>query len=261
MPPVASAVVTGGARGIGRAIAEQMVRRGYLVVISDVDGACARRTAEEIGAVGGLAHDVRDEAAHGVIVEAALDSAPLAAWFNNAGVGFDGTLSDLTSTAVEELVAVNLLGTLWGTRAALGAFGPEGGDVVNTASLSGHGPVPGLSVYAATKAAVVSLSMSVNAETPRRIRVHALCPDGVSTQMVESMDPAGRAKALVHSGGPLLSAEVVAAQAVALLGTRRVVRTLPAWRGGMARFTAVCPQLAMRVEPMVRWQGRRALRR
>ena len=84
-------------------------------------------------------------------------------------------------------------------RAALEAFGPEGGDVVNTASLSGLGPVPGLSVYAATKAAVVSLSTSVHAETPRNVRVHALCPDGVDTAMVDGMDPRGMAQ----GAGPL----------------------------------------------------------
>ncbi|HET6625294.1 MAG TPA: SDR family NAD(P)-dependent oxidoreductase, partial [Nocardioidaceae bacterium] len=64
MEPGTSAVVTGGARGIGRAIAEQLVRRGYLVVLTDVDGTAARRTAEEIGAVAGLAQDVRDEGSH-----------------------------------------------------------------------------------------------------------------------------------------------------------------------------------------------------
>src|SRR5680860_856816 len=192
---------------------------------------------------------------------AASSRTSCAVWFNNAGVGHDGTVSELSSGSVSQLVEVNLLGTIWGTRAALGAFGDSGGDIVNIASLSGHGPVPGLSVYAATKAAVVSLSMSVNAETPRRVRVHALCPDGVATQMVDAMVPSGRAKALVHSGGRMLSAEQVGAAAVAMIGTRRVVRTVPGWRGGMARFTALTPSVSMRAEPLLRWQGRRAIRR
>ena len=256
-----SAVVTGGARGIGRSIAELMVRRGYRVVVTDVDEEAVRRTADEIGAVAGLAHDVRDEAAHQVVADTALEHGPCAVWFNNAGVGHDGTVSELSSGSVSRLVEVNLLGTIWGTRAALGAFGDSGGDIVNIASLSGHGPVPGLSVYAATKAAVVSLSMSVNAETSRRVRVHALCPDGVSTRMVEAMDPSGRAKALVHSGGPMLAAEQVAAAAVAMIGTRRVVRTLPGWRGGIARFSGLSPYLSMKAEPAMHWQGRRAMRK
>ena len=85
----------------------------------------------------------------------------------------------------------------------------------------------------ATKAAVVSLSMSASVEAPRGVRVHALCPDGVATQMVAEMDPDGTAKATVHSSGRLLEVDEVAREAVALVGSRRVVRTLPSWRGGV----------------------------
>ena len=59
-------------------------------------------------------------------------------------------------------------------------------------------------MYAATKAAVVSLSTSVNAEAPRGVRVHALCPDGVDTAMLAAQDPSGLGSQLVHSGGPIL---------------------------------------------------------
>ena len=137
-------MVTGGARGIGRAIAEQMVARGHRVVLTDLDGAAAADTAAEIGAEEGLTHDVRNPAEHRAVAEAALDHGPLVAWFNNAGVGDDGRLAELTEEQVRRLVDVNLLGVLWGMRAAVDAFGPGGGDVVNTASLAGLGPVPGL---------------------------------------------------------------------------------------------------------------------
>lgn len=256
-----AAVVTGGARGIGRSIAELLVRRGYVVVLTDIDGSAARRTADEIGARAGLEQDVRVEASHAEVAAEALRHAPLAAWFNNAGVGNDGTLARLSSASVEQLVQVNLMGVIWGMRTALASFGPEGGDIVNTASLSAHGPVPGLSVYAATKAAVVSLTTSVHVEAPRNVRVHALCPDGVDTAMVDAMDPKGTAKALVHSGGALLTTEQVAAEAVALVGSSRVVRSLPGWRAGMMRLTAVTPSVSMRGERLFEWQGRRAMRR
>ncbi len=261
MQPSSSAVVTGAARGIGRAIAERLVRRGHHVVVTDVDGDAVRRTADEIGAVAGLTQDVRDEASHQAVAEEALRHGHLAAWFNNAGVGNDGALAELSSASVEQLVQVNLLGTIWGMRAAIAAFGPEGGDIVNTASLSGHGPVPGLSVYAATKAAVVSLSTSVHVETPRNVRVHAICPDGVSTAMVDAMKPDGRAKELVHSSGRMLSADQVAAEAVAMLGSSRIVRTVPGWRGGLVRFTALAPSLSMKAEPLLRWHGKRTIRK
>lgn len=261
MTPNESVVVTGGARGIGRGIAEIMVRRGYHVVITDVDGEAARRTAEEIGAVAGLQQDVRDEDSHRKVAQEALSHGRLAVWFNNAGVGNDGALMELSSASVEQLVQVNLMGVIWGMRAALEAFGPEGGDVVNTASLSGHGPVPGLSVYAATKAAVVSLTMSVQVESPRNVRVHALCPDGVATAMVDAMKHDGRAKALVHSGGRLLSAEETAEAAVGLVGTTRVVRSLPGWRAGLMRFTSLTPSVSMRAEKLFLWEGRRRMRK
>lgn len=261
MTPNESVVVTGGARGIGRGIAEIMVRRGYHVVITDVDGEAARRTAEEIGAVAGLQQDVRDEDSHRKVAQEALSHGRLAAWFNNAGVGNDGALMELSSASVEQLVQVNLMGVIWGMRAALEAFGPEGGDIVNTASLSGHGPVPGLSVYAATKAAVVSLTMSVQVESPRNVRVHALCPDGVATAMVDAMKDDGRAKALVHSGGRLLSAEETAEAAVGLVGTTRVVRSLPGWRAGLMRFTSLTPSVSMRAEKLFLWEGRRRMRK
>lgn len=256
-----SVVVTGGARGIGRAIAEQMVRRGYDVVLTDIDGEAARRTAEEVGAVAGLEQDVRDEASHRAVAAEALRHGPLRAWFNNAGVGNDGAVRDLPSAAIEQLVQVNLMGVIWGMRAAMDAFGSEGGDVVNTASMSAHGPVPGLSVYAATKSAVVSLTTSVQVETPKNVRVHALCPDGVDTPMVEAMADHGRAKALVHSGGRLLTAEEAAEAAVALVGTTRVVRSLPGWRSVLMRFTSVTPSVSMKAEKLFLWEGRRRMRR
>ena len=251
--------MTGGARGIGRGIAQRLVGRGYAVVLSDVDEEAARRCAAEIGAVEGRGLDVRDPGAHRAAAAAASRHGELAAWFNNAGVGEDGLVGDLSDEVVRRLVEVNLLGTLWGMRAAVAAFGPRGGDVVNTASLAGLGPVPGYSVYAATKAAIVSASMSVAAETPRRVRVHALCPDGVRTAMLDAQTPGGLGAALVHSGGRILTVAEVADAAVGLVGAGRVVRTVPAWRGGLVRATTVAPSVAARATGLFAAQGRRAL--
>lgn len=259
--PPGVAVVTGGARGIGRGIAERLVRSGHRVVVTDVDGAAARRTAEEIGARAGLPHDVRDPQAHHDVAAEAARLGRLRVWVNNAGVGHDGDLAALSDAQVRELVEVNVLGVLWGTRAAFEAFGSRGGDVVLVASLAGLGPVPGLSVYAATKAAVVSLAMSVSAETPPGVRVHALCPDGVDTAMVQAMNPDGTARALVHSGGRLRTVDEVADAAVALVGSRRVVRSVPSWRGGLVRTTAVAPGPAARLLPLFVGRGRRVAAR
>ena len=256
---IRSAVVTGAGRGIGRAVATRLARLGYATVITDVDGDAARRSATEVGAVAGIRQDVRDEASHVGIARTAAGHGDLAVWVNNAGVGDDGTLEEVSSEAVRRLVEVNLLGTVWGMRAALSAFGPRGGDVVNIASASGLGPVQGLAVYAATKAAVVSVTCSAAAEVRPGVRVHALCPDGVDTALVDAMG--GRAKVMVASGGRLLTVEEVAAAAVALIGSRRVLRTVPPWRGGVIRMGALLPSQTRPGFALFGAVGRRVLSR
>lgn len=111
-------------------------------MVTDVDAESVRRTAEEVGAVAGLAQDVRDPQSHRDVAASALRHGPLAVWVNNAGVGFDGSVAELCEDHARALVEVNLLGPIWGIRAALDAFGPGGGDILNVASLSGHARSP-----------------------------------------------------------------------------------------------------------------------
>lgn len=229
------------------------------MIITDIDVDAVAATCEEIGAAGFLGHDVRQAPSHQVVAERALEEGPLVAWFNNAGVGDDGRLTELSEEQVRRLVEVNLLGAMWGTRAALSAFGASGGDVVNIASLAGLGPVPGYSVYAATKAGVVSLSQSVNAESPDGVRVHALCPDGVDTAMLAGQNPDGLGSQLVYSGGRILSSGEVADAAVALVGSSRVVQAVPAWRGGVVRVSALAPSVAGRAVGLFAAHGRKAM--
>ncbi|MFL6089809.1 MAG: SDR family oxidoreductase [Aeromicrobium sp.] len=262
-----SAVVTGGARGIGRALALELLGRGYQVVVTDLDEAAAKATAAEIGAPLGLGLDVRDQYATRGVVEEAKLLAPLGAFVCNAGVAFDETLQDLTDDQIHLLVDVNILGVVWGTRVATEVFrqqakdGVKGGDIGIVASLSSHGPVPGLSMYAATKAAVLSLATSVSVELKKeKIRVHAVCPDGVDTKMVADMRPDGEARELVGSGTFLQPAQVAHAL-VGMFGTRRVYKTLPASRGVMMRLASVAPGPFMRIEPLLRRAGRRKIKK
>jgi short-subunit dehydrogenase len=146
-------------------------------------------------------------------------------------------------------------------RAALEAFGDGGGDIVNTASLSGLGPVPGYGVYAATKAAIVSISMSTDAETPRNVRVHALCPDGVQTAMLDGQTPDSLASRLVHSGARILTVGEVARAAVDLVGSGRVVLSVPRWRGALVRTTALAPSVAKKGTRLFEARGKRNLAR
>jgi len=262
-----SAVVTGAAGGIGKAIAQRLIARGYAVLVTDVDADRATMTAKEIGAADGCGYDVTDEGEAAAIAARARAHAPLGAWVCNAGVGFDGAVADQGSKRIRTLVDVNLLGVIWGVRAAVTVMreqardGIKGGDIAMTASLSAHGPVPGLSVYAATKAAVLSLATSMDSELRKdRIRVHAVCPDGVDTGLLDVMDPQGQGLSLIRSGGRLLQADEVAAAVEAMLGTRRVYRTLPVRRGLVMRATSMFPAALMSFEPLLRRQGARATR-
>lgn len=262
-----SAVVTGAGRGIGRAIAVELVARGYEVLVTDVDGPAAEETAREIGARLGLALDVTDPSANRVVADRAREIAPLGAWVCNAGVAFDGDLTALSVEQVRLMVDVNVLGVMWGARAAADVFrhqaseGIKGGELGILASLSSHAPVPGLSVYAATKAAALSIATSIASELKAdRIRVHAVCPDGVATAMVDSFDVQGGARAAL-AAGVMLTPEKVAAELVDMFGTGRVYKTLPAWRGVIGRAASLSPAVAMRVDPVMRRIGAQRLKK
>lgn len=257
--------MTGGARGIGRAIATELVGRGYAVLVTDIDAEGAERTAREIGAAAGMRLDVTDPAANRAVAERAREIAPLGAWVCNAGVGMDGDLTALSVEQVRLMVDVNVLGVMWGVRAAADAFrlqaaeGVRGGEIGILASLSAHAPVPGLSVYAATKAAVLSLTTSLASELHAdRIRVHAICPDGVDTQMVQGFDVNGGAREILAAGVMLTPAQV-AHELVGMFGTRRIYKTVPAWRGVIARVATLSPSVALWADPLLRRVGARRL--
>ena len=261
--PPSSCVVTGGARGIGRGIAELMVARGHQVVIGDLDGRAAAATAAEIGAVAGLAQDVRDPDAHRLVAEEAARHGVLTAWFNNAGVGDDGSLADLSEEQVRRLVEVNLLGTTWGTRAALAAFGAAGGDVVNIASLAGPRAGAGLQHvrrHEGRRRLAVDLRQRRGAArgagarpVPGRGRHRdARRPGPVRTRLAAGRTPAARSSSVAE----------VAAAAVALVGSRRVVRTVPALaRGSRAWLRRSRPGSLQHAAGLFAVQGRRAMRR
>lgn len=259
--------MTGSARGIGRAIAVELVARGYDVLVTDIDGAAAEATARTIGARCGLALDVTDPSANREVAERARQIAPLGAWVCNAGVGIDGDLTSLSVEQIRLMVEVNVLGVMWGVRAAADVFGNQvadgvrGGEIGILASLSAHAPVPGLSVYAATKAAVLSLATSIAPELRAdKVRIHAICPDGVATAMVDGFDPQGGARAAL-AAGVMLTPDKVARELVDMFGTRRVYKTLPAWRGVLARVGSLSPTLLQIADPPMRKIGARRLKK
>jgi short-subunit dehydrogenase len=253
-----TAVVTGAARGFGREIARRLVARGHRVLITDLDADTVGAAADELGATG-MAADARVAADHRKVAAAAAELGPVAVWVNNAGVLRAAKAWEHPDDDVTLMIEANLLGVVHGSRAAVEVMRARGGHLLNIASMSAHGPVPGLAVYAATKSGVLNFSVSLQGDLDLDripIRVHALCPDPADTAMVRA-EQGSRDTAILFAKRNLLTPEAVADAAVALLDGRRVVQSLPAVRAGLARTGAVLPRIGLPVLARMRAQGER----
>jgi NAD(P)-dependent dehydrogenase (short-subunit alcohol dehydrogenase family) len=259
-----TAVVTGAGRGFGREIARLLSRRGYAVLVTDINADAAQETATELGEPAwAMAQDVRDPEAHRAVAAAAAERGPLRVWVNNAGVartqkGFEGPDDD-----VRLIVDTNLLGVMWGSRAAVEKMREGGGHIINIASLSSLGPVPGLTTYASTKHGVLGYTYSLqgdldNAQIP--IRMQPVCPDASDTAMVRDVqdDPES---AVLFSGPRLLGASEVAQRTVALLDGKKIVLVIPRWRGWVARTSAPFPRFGLKSLALLRRIGERERRK
>jgi NAD(P)-dependent dehydrogenase (short-subunit alcohol dehydrogenase family) len=179
--------ITGGARGIGKATAEALVRRGARVAIGDVDLALAEQTAAGLG--GGsvaLPLDVSDRASF----EAFLDEAerqlgPLDVVINNAGIMPTTPFVEESEDSFRRQIEINLVGVLHGTQLAMARMIPrDTGHIVNIASQAGKTGVPGIATYSATKHAVVGLSESVRGEMRgRNVEISCVMPTVVNTEL------------------------------------------------------------------------------
>jgi NAD(P)-dependent dehydrogenase (short-subunit alcohol dehydrogenase family) len=188
----AVAIVTGGASGIGQALAEALARRGATVVLADlqIDKAC--KLAASIQAAGGksaaVAVDVCDfEAVHRVVEETVNIHGRLDYMFNNAGVGIGGEVRSYELRDWQRVLNVNLFGVVNGIQAAYPVMLRQGfGHLVNTASMAGLVPSPGVVSYSAAKHGVVGLSLALRVEAaPAGVRVSVLCPGVIRTPILE----------------------------------------------------------------------------
>ncbi len=188
----ATAVITGGASGIGRALAEELARRGGEVVLADLQIELAEEVAATIRAAGGQARafklDVTDFAAiESLLHQTVARTGRLDYMFNNAGIAIVGPVSRHSIKDWNLIIDVNLRGVVNGVQAAYQIMLKQGfGHIVNTASMAGLMSVAGGASYATTKYAVVGLSKSLRAEAaPAGIRVSVLCPGVIRTPILE----------------------------------------------------------------------------
>ncbi|MEA2363761.1 MAG: hypothetical protein QOD71_2906 [Thermoleophilaceae bacterium] len=259
MPGVA--VVTGAGRGFGREIARKLAGRSYTVLATDIDGDAAAATAEAVGGFS-LQHDVRDPEAHCRAARAAIERGPLEVWVNNAGVLRTRKAWEHPDDEVRLQVEVNLLGVIWGSRAAVDAMRQRGGrdmHVINLGSMSAFAPVPGLAVYAATKHGVLGFTTSLEGDLMAAglpIKMHVVCPDGADTDMTRERANEPES-AIIWSGPRMLSAEEVASAVTGLLDSKRMVVAVPRWRGVAARVAASAGRPALRTSELMRRHGER----
>ncbi|MGX5802946.1 L-iditol 2-dehydrogenase [Bradyrhizobium sp. Arg314] len=211
-----SALITGSARGIGRAFAEAYAREGATVAIADIDLEAAQATAKAIGpGAYAVQLDVTDLASIDAAVKAVeARTGGLDILINNAALFDLAPIVEITKASYEKLFAVNVAGTLFMLQAAARSMiaAGKGGRIINMASQAGRRGEPLVAVYCATKAAVISLTQSAGLDLIKhRINVNGIAPGVVDSDMWDQVDalfakyenrPKGEKKRLVGEGVP-----------------------------------------------------------
>jgi 3-oxoacyl-[acyl-carrier protein] reductase len=188
-----TAVITGGAQGIGLAIARRFADSGARIVIGDLDETKAKEAAAALNADAiGVGCDV----ASGADVTALLDAATAAfgsinIMVNNAGITRDATMRKMTEQQFDDVITVHLRGCWNGTRLAAGIMRENGGgSIINMSSISGKVGFVGQTNYSAAKAGIVGLSKAAAKEVAHLgVRVNVIQPGLIRTAMTEAMPP------------------------------------------------------------------------
>jgi NAD(P)-dependent dehydrogenase (short-subunit alcohol dehydrogenase family) len=188
-----TALVTGGAAGIGRATTEQLAAEGAHVVVTDVDTEGGEETVDLIEEAGESAEfrelDVTDAEEFEAVVKDVAAESGLDVVVNNAGIGHEATSVEETELSTRDrVIDVNCKGVWNGCRAALPIMkGQESGAIVNVASLGGMIGLPKQAAYTLTKGAVLNFTRTVAAETgPYGVRANAVCPGFIETSLGEA---------------------------------------------------------------------------
>ena len=236
-----TALITGGASGIGLALTRALVAAGDHVVIADLDGDAAAKVVAGLtgpGSAEAVALDVRDGDAVAALIHRVDAERVLDLLVNNAGIGVGGRFEELTAKHWALQLDVNLMGVVHGCLAAYPLMrARRAGQILNTASMAGLLPAPGLSPYATSKHAVVGLTKSLRAEAaPHGVRVSALCPGWVNTPLLDMDNPpelasgiTGGVRALVPAmkTGKPVPASLVAADTLSGLARNKGIIVTP----------------------------------
>lgn len=188
-----TALVTGGSKGIGRAICLALVREGANVVIAARNVSRIRETMEELKEISGKAlaiqTDVRyEEDVKNLISKAVDEYGRLDILVNDAGVAYRKRLEETTLEEYDEIMDTNLKGIFLCTKYAIPHIrNSNNGKIVNISSGAGLHGIPELSIYCASKFGVIGITQSIASELEGEIKVYAICPGGVDTDMYRSL--------------------------------------------------------------------------
>lgn len=238
-------MVTGAGGGLGAAITERLRRRRWEVIAADIQGTGTTLDVTDATACEQLAERVRPEV-----------------WVNNAGILGAGRVLDQPLEEIRRVIDVNLGGVINGSRAAARVMRERGGGrILNVASQAAWVPVPGETVYAATKHAVRAFSVGLDRELRGTgVTVCVLCPDGMWTPMLfDRVDDPNAVLSFTNTR--LLSADEVAAAALRLLDSGALVASVPRYKGAMLRAAGIMPTAAGALQPLFERMGRRRQRR
>ncbi|WP_423141899.1 SDR family oxidoreductase [Parablastomonas sp. CN1-191] len=250
MPPVRAIFISGGASGIGRAVAVRFAAGGWFVGLGDIDAAGMAGTLALLGEGRGWSRllDVRDAAQWDDVLAAFAEAAGgrIDAVFNNAGVPLGGPLAEMTEAEIDRCLGVNLKGALLGARAAypwLRASAP-GSCLLSTSSAAGIWGTPGAAVYSATKFAVRAMTESLDADwAADGIRVADLMPAFIDTPLLDHTSHAG-SNAAIRAEVSAAGLEITPVDEVAETAWRAVHGTRLHWPVG---------KTAVRLTRAARW--------
>lgn len=257
-------LLTGCGSGIGRHVAVRLAAKGERVCATDINHKALEALRDELGAPANLridSLDVRDPKAWEALI-ATLD----AEWggvdvvMNIAGYLKPGYIHEESAEEVHRHFDINTKGVVFGTQAAARQMLRQGhGHIINIASLAGITPVPGLSLYSASKFAVRGYTLSAAMDlAPRGIKVTVVCPDAVQTPMLD-LQVGYEQAALTFSGPRALTVDDVADAILKRALVKAPVEImLPASRGWTAKFSSAFPSLTGGVLKLLRNRGLKA---
>src|SRR3954454_12753875 len=248
------AIVTGGGSGIGAAISRALGARGDTVVVADIDGATAQRTADDVGGTAAKV-DVRDgEAVQALVDDTVAAHGRLDLIFNNAGIGVGGDATELTTAHWDRIIDINLRGVTNGVAAAYPVMAKQrSGHIINTASIAGLLAPPYLAPYVAVKHAVVGLSLSLRGEAKvYGVKVTAVCPGWTDTAILDSTGPddlpktsmserEGGVREAAEKMGKLYSPEALAQDVLEAIAKNKALLVTPGKFRAMWRMSRVSP--------------------